>query len=249
MSKLIKALNKLPETKQNVVAVLSGGMDSTIMTLLLVERYGKERVSALSYNYGQKQSVELERAGRTTDLLGIPHKVLDLKILGEIVKPVSANITGTNVNMPTIEDILGDPQPKTEVPFRNMILLSLSLAYAQSTNSSHVFTGLQVHDAYAYWDTTQRFVDGVNKLAEQNRTHQIKVEAPFSQLSKQEELELCKELGKLNLLKNTITCYNPDNQGKSCAKCPSCSERIRAFLDLGVKDPIEYQIEIPWKIK
>lgn len=242
---LEQALATLPETQSNVVSVLSGGLDSTILTYILVKKYGRDKVFALSYDYGQKQRRELAMASATCNLLKIPHKILDLKILGEIVKEVSANIGGTNVAMPTIKDVLGDPQPKTYVPFRNMILNSLAFSFAESNKASHVFTGLQVHDEYGYWDTTQRFVDGMNAIADQNRSHKVKLEAPFSALSKYDEILIANEIGNVHF-EFTLTCYNPDSDGRSCGKCPSCSERIANFAKAGIKDPIPYNIEIPW---
>jgi len=243
---LQQALDKLPNTDQNVVSVLSGGLDSTIMTYILVKKYGKDRVFALSYDYGQKQKIELDMARRTCMYLGISHKILDLGILGEIVKNVSANINGTDVAMPTIRDVLGDPQPKTYVPFRNMILNALAFSYAEANKASHVFTGLQVHDEYGYWDTTQKFVDAMNAVADQNRTHKVKMEAPFSLLSKYDELKIANELGGVKL-EYTLTCYNPDEQGRSCGMCPSCSERIQNFIKAGMRDPIPYSIGIEWE--
>lgn len=244
---LEQALKQLPETEKNVVVVLSGGLDSTILMSLLVEKYGSEKVYALSYNYGQKQKVELQMAGLSTRQLGVAHKVLDLNILGEIVKPVSANISGTELEMPTIKDVLGDPQPKTYVPFRNLILLSLTMSFSEVVKASHVFTGLQIHDEYGYWDTSQSFVDGVNKVAELNRTHKVEVVAPFSHLSKLKEIKIAEELGRLDILQTTMTCYNPDTLGKSCGQCPSCAERINAFMKARLKDPVPYQVDIPWK--
>ena len=177
------ALNALPTTDKKVLAVLSGGLDSSVMTMMLVQKYGASNVVALSYNYGQKQKLELTKAAELTAKLGIAHKIIDLGILGEIAKPISANISGTDVAMPTIKDVLGDPQPKTYVPFRNLILLSLTMAQAEASDASHVFTGLQVTDQYGYWDTSQRFVDSLNAVASQNRTHKVTILAPFSLLS------------------------------------------------------------------
>lgn len=243
--KLKDALDELPEAEK-VLVVLSGGLDSGILTMLLNKKYGSENVVALSYHYGQKQSVELEKARALCKELGIAHKVLNLSILGDIAKPISANIGGSSVEMPTIKDVLGDPQPPTYVPFRNLILLSLTMAQAEASRASIVFTGLQVHDEYGYWDTTQKFVDGVNAIAEQNRTHKVKIMAPFSHLSKYEELLLCKEMDHTDLLINTLTCYDPNIKGESCGKCPSCAERIQNFAKAGLKDPIPYSIDIPW---
>lgn len=243
---LKKALDLLPSTDKNVLVVLSGGMDSSILTMILTAKYGSKRVKALSYDYGQKQKKELTKAKELCSILEVDHKVLDLNILGEIARPISANIGGSDVAMPTIKEVLGDPQPKTYVPFRNLILLSLTLAQAEASNASHVFTGLQVHDEYGYWDTTQKFVDSINVVAEQNRSHKVKVLAPFSHLSKFDELEICKELNLTELLAHTLTCYNPDSVGNSCGKCPSCSERIANFAKAGMVDPVPYSINIPW---
>jgi len=243
---LKKALDFLPSTDKNVLVVLSGGMDSSILTMILTAKYGSKKVKALSYDYGQKQKRELTKAKELCSILEVDHKVLDLNILGEIARPISANIGGSDVVMPTIKDVLGDPQPKTYVPFRNLILLSLTLAQAEASIASHVYTGLQVHDEYGYWDTTQKFVDSINVVAEQNRSHKVKVLAPFSHLSKFDELEICKELNLTELLAYTLTCYNPDSIGNSCGKCPACSERIANFAKAGMVDPIPYSINIPW---
>jgi 7-cyano-7-deazaguanine synthase len=236
---LNQALDNLPDTSQNVLAVLSGGLDSSVMTMLLVKKYGAERVSAVSYDYGQKQRVELEKAFELCNKLGIKHKILNLSILGDIASPISANISGTEVAMPTIQDVLGDPQPPTYVPFRNLIMLSLTMSLAEVRRASHVFTGLQVHDEYGYWDTSQQFVDSLNAVASQNRTFKVQIEAPFSQLSKKDEILLALDMESEHLLINTISCYDPVD-GVSCGKCPTCSERMMNFIKAGVTDPIPY---------
>lgn len=242
---LEQALASLPETEHNVVAVLSGGLDSTVMTHLLCRNYGPERVFALSYDYGQKQRVELSKAAKTCQSLGIEHRILNLGILGDIAGRMSANIQGSNVAMPTIKDVLGDPQPKTYVPFRNMILNSLAFSFAEVNKASHVFTGLQVHDEYGYWDTTQKFVDTMNGVAAQNRTWKVKLEAPFSALSKKDEILIMQEMERLHFLGDTLTCYNP-TADISCGVCPSCAERIQNFAAAGLVDPVPYAIGIPW---
>jgi 7-cyano-7-deazaguanine synthase len=239
-------LKQLPETDKNILICLSAGLDSSIATMLAIEKYGKERVSAISYNYGQKQQEELNRGAKLCEALGIQRTVLDLKILGDIARPMCANIGGTEIAMPTIQEVLGTPQPPTYVPFRNMILLSLTMAVAEVAKASHVITGIQVHDTYGYWDASQQFVDSMNAVASQNRTHKVEIIAPFSHLSKTEELQLCMEMGKLDLLQHTLTCYNPNENGESCGKCPSCSERILSWKNIGIKDPIPYQININW---
>lgn len=240
------ALALLPDTKGCVV-ILSGGMDSTITMRLAVEKYGSENVSALTFYYGQKQSREIEMAKISTSMLKVKHKIIDASFLGDISKGFSANVD-TDIVMPTIKDVLGDATPKTYVPNRNMILLSIAAAYAETRGVEYVLTGLQIHDEYSYWDTTARFVEKMNSVMSENRKIRIKLIAPFCTLSKKQELGVLKDLdGNLDLLQFTLTCYNPDINGGSCGNCPSCSERIKNFADYGMKDMIPYSIEIPWE--
>jgi len=240
-------LDRLPDTSKGAVVVLSGGLDSTIVMRLCVEKYGADNVRAVTFDYGQKQRVEIERAAASTTKLGVVHKIFDLSILNEISQGFSANVDA-DIEMPTIEDVLGDPRPPTYVPNRNMILMSLCAAYAETQDINTIVMGLQVHDEYGYHDTTQKFVDKINSALSENRNIKVKVLCPFVDLSKLDELNLLNELdGNLELLKDTITCYNPDVLGRSCGvgnptrDCPSCSERLAAFAKFGVKDPIEYQ--------
>ncbi len=203
-----EAIKLLPDTR-GCVMILSGGMDSTIAMRLAVERYGKENVSALTFYYGQKQKREIEMAKISTNMLGVKHKVVDASFLGEISQGFSAN-TDSSITMPSIKDVLGDPRPKTYVPNRNMILMSIAAAYAEVNNVDTVICGLQVHDEYGYHDTTQRWVDKVNDVLSENRLLKIKLHAPFSKLSKYDELNILRELdGNLNLTLFTLTCYNP----------------------------------------
>ncbi len=230
-----------------VLVVLSGGLDSSVASMMCVDKYGKDNVQAVTFDYNQKQKLEILKATTLCRCLEIEHTILDLSVLGTIAQPMSANISGTAVDMPNIKEVLGDPQPVTYVPFRNMILLSLAMSHAEVQGCNKVITGLQVHDEYGYWDTTQKFVDTMNNVASQNRTHSVSIEAPFSQMSKAEEIEVAIELGQFDLLKHTLTCYDP--QGVlSCGECPSCAERIMNFMKVGRKDPVPYVKDINWNI-
>ena len=146
----------LPDVKGCVV-ILSGGMDSTIAMRLAVEKYGHENVSALTFYYGQKQKREIDMARATTHMLHVKHKIVDASFLGDISKGFSANVD-TDMDMPTIKDVLGDPRPKTYVPNRNMILMSIAAAYAETQNVDTVICGLQSTDEYNYHDTTARWI-------------------------------------------------------------------------------------------
>lgn len=238
-------IDMLPDTDKCLV-ILSGGMDSTIAMRLAVEKYGNKNVSAITFDYKQKQAIEIDKAKLSTYRLGVKHKVVDAGFLGEISKGFSANVD-RDMAMPTIKEVLGDPTPKTYVPNRNMILMSIAAAYAETQDTETILCGLQVHDEYGYWDTTQRFVDSMNEVFAQNRKIKPRLVAPFSQLSKLDELRILKALDdNVELLRFTLTCYDPDHEGRSCGVCPSCSERIANFAKFGQPDLIEYSKNIPW---
>ena len=104
VDKLEEIIRRLPHTDKKVIVTHSGGMDSATAVIMCTHHYGAENVISLGYDYGQKQRVELEYAERLCNELGVTRKVLDLSILGEVVKNVSANIAGTDIAMPTITD-------------------------------------------------------------------------------------------------------------------------------------------------
>lgn len=229
-----------------VVVILSGGMDSTIAARLAVERYGADRVHALTYFYGQKQAIEVDYAAANAKRLGLAkHTKVDISFLGDMVRGVSANITGGKA-MPTIRDILGDPTPLTYVPNRNAILLMVAVSYAEANNLTYVLTGLQAQDEYSYWDTTLPFVKSMNAVLSQMRQKKVGIYAPFIESNKADEIRALIDVdGDAMLLKHTITCYNPVDD-VSCGVCPSCAERIKNFAKVGIVDPIPYSITIPW---
>ena len=232
-------LKRLPDTKGAIV-LLSGGMDSTIAMRFAVEKYGKDNVKSLSFYYGQKQKEELKNAYRSSIYLGVEWRKADIPFLHDCSLGISANVD-KDIKMPTIQDVLGDPTPKTEVPNRNAILLHLAAAYSQQQGLPTIICGLQVHDLYQYGDCSQEFVDSINlTLRIKNRKIHQEVIAPFTDLSKTDEIKLLLEIdGNVNLLKNTMTCYNPFKE-ESCGKCPSCAERLKAFQNIGIEDPIKY---------
>ncbi len=238
-------LSNLPDTKKNVISILSGGLDSTILTYLLVNKYGNEKVIALTFNYAQRHYVELYKSKKTCQKINIKQKILDIEFFGDLVENVSALSGKSKIEMPDIKEVLGDPQPVSYVPYRNMLFLTLALSFAESNNSDNIFIGVQSCDLYNYWDTTPEFIERINNVSMLNRKNQIQINAPFVNYTKKDEILLGQ---KLNVdFSLTHTCYNPDELYQSCGTCPSCAERIKNFMEAGLKDPISYQIKIGWK--
>jgi len=238
----------LPETLldgQKVVSVLSGGLDSTTLTHLLVQRYGKEKVVAITFNLGQKLDIEIEKAKITCALLEIPHKILDIGFLGEEVASV-CSLARNGLEVPHIKDTLGDPQCSTYWPYRNLTLLSIGLGVAEANNARYVFYGAQGNDAYQYWDTVPEFLVRLNSISDLNRRHPITILAPFIPFDKADEIKWGIEIDVD--YKNTWTCYNgADKDGRPCGTCPGCSDRVVHFMKAGVRDSYDYQIDIDWE--
>lgn len=224
---------------------LSGGLDSTILLYKLVHEFGAENVKALTFNYGQRHSIELEKAKLSCSKLGVDHKVIDIGFLGELVSPVCSLIKNSEINVPSIKEILGHPAPNTEVPYRNMIFCSLCLSFAQSVGADSVYLSLNHIDIYSYWDTSSAFVEAINNISSLNRMHQIQLITPFVDIGKVEEIAIGLKLGVP--FEDTHTCYNPNEKGESCGKCGSCAERIKAFMRNNTVDPIKYSIDIDWE--
>lgn len=217
------------------VAIVSGGMDSVTLLHYLVK---KERryPAVLTFLYGQKHNKEVIYAQAQTALLGCTeHLILDLNLLRPLFAH-SALVDDTQA-VPDATDVRGDPQPVTYVPNRNMIFLALAAAYAETNSVTDVYYGAQRHDIYGYWDTTPDFLARLNHLFALNRQTPIHIHAPFVEYAKADLLRLGLELevdyGQ------TWSCY----QGAelACGRCPTCIERLQAFAELGLADPLPYQ--------
>ena len=226
-----------------VVVSLSGGLDSSILLHLMVRKFGKDNVHALSFNYNQRHDVELHCATYTTQQLGVTHKVVDVSFLGDIAKDVSAMVKGS-VATPDVADVARDSQPVTYMPNRNMILASITAGYAEAVGADGIALGIQAIDSYCYWDTTPEFYSAIENVLLLNRKHRIYFLPAFLHLSKADEIQLGIEL-KANF-KYMWTCYNPTIPVNErviaktyipCGVCPSCAERLAAFRKAGVEDP------------
>ena len=217
------------------VAIVSGGMDSVTLLHFLV-KVKQRQPAVISFVYGQKHVKEVAFAHENASLLGgLDHFICDLSAMRDLFK--TSALVASNLSVPTIEEVRGDSQPITYVPNRNMIFLSLAAAYAESHGTNEVFYGAQRHDLYGYWDTTLEFLGQLNQVYRLNRKTPVQIEAPFITYSKADILRQGFEIG-VDYAK-TWSCY--EGQSAACGICPTCAERLAAFQEVGVSDPIPYQ--------
>ncbi len=214
-----------------VVVIYSGGMDS--YTLLHVARAQGLSVHALSFNYGQRHVRELESASAVCERLDIPHKVIDIRAMGEVMAG-SALTSDVDVPEGHYEE---DSMKATVVPNRNMILLSLATGYAVTVGAGAVWYGAHGGDHAIYPDCRPEFVEKMDAVCRVANYDPVGVEAPFMALDKGEILA---EGLKLGLdYSQTWTCYN--GRERACGRCGSCVERLEAFASHGVTDPLVYE--------
>lgn len=217
------------------VAIVSGGMDSVTLLYKLVKK-DHRHPAVISFMYGQKHDKEIAFAKHNAQALGCEdHLVLDLSTFKGLF--ATSALVGGDVTIPTIEAVQGDPQPATYVPNRNMIFLALAAAYAESHGASEVFYGAQQHDMYGYWDTTPEFLAQLNQVYGLNRKNAIQIKAPFVNQSKADILRIGLDLGVDYAW--TWSCYQ--GQDKACGACPTCAERLEAFRQIEMRDPLPYR--------
>lgn len=225
--------------KKSVIPV-SGGLDSTV--ILHMARKEEHEIHAVSYNYGQRHfDKEVICAMSQVGLFAESHKLINCEFIKDIV--TTSSLTNDSIDVAKTKDVLGDPQTVNYVPNRNMIMLSICTAYAESIGADTVFHGSALVDSQAgYWDGSEEFLEAINNVNKLNRRNRVTIEAPLIKKSKKDIVELGVDLNIDFSL--TWTCY--EGRKKACGKCPACSSRIQGFLEAGYIDPVPYEIDIPW---
>lgn len=218
------------------VVLLSGGMDSATLLQYVKQELGVADIHALSFLYGQRHACELESARWQAEHVGVAkHHMVDLSFMGTLTQGGSA-LTDLSMPVPDLVDVpeVQRSQPPTYVPNRNMVLLSLGAAYAESVGICDVFYGAQAQDDYGYWDCTATFVARINALLGLNRGDGVTISAPFLNMRKAEVLKIGLALGVDYA--HTWTCYRGGEV--PCGTCPSCVERRKAFEESGMEDSL-----------
>ena len=227
--------------KSKIVITLSGGMDSSVLLYKAAKKY--KTVHTVTFDYGQRHNKELEAAEKqlVNAKIHFPdvtftNKVLDVKYIKDIAD--TSSLTNNDIETPDVKEIMGEAQPKSYVPFRNLMFLSILLSYAEKLKADEVWYGAAEADSLAgYWDGSVQFVDKMNQICLLNREIDIRVRAPLLEMSKKDIILNGVDLGVI--FADTYTCYS--GEYPCDANSASSALRLKGFVDAGLQDPLEYK--------
>ena len=218
------------------VVLLSGGLDSA--TTLAIARSQGFECYALSVDYGQRHSAELDAAKRVATALGARgHRVMRVDLAGI----GGSALTDPNIAVPEQPT---DGIPATYVPARNTMMLSLALGWAEVLGARDIFVGVNAVDYSGYPDCRPEFIAAFERLATLATKagvegHPTRVHAPLIALTK---ADIIREGTRLGIdYSVTVSCYQADAQGRACGRCDSCRIRQAGFAAAGVPDPTRYR--------
>ena len=239
--------------KKLAVLSLSGGMDSTSLLLHLLNN-GYE-VRAISFNYGQRHQIELMRLQKNLSYLeesGYPVRWDVVDLISAFSDSTSSLVASSNIEIPEghYEDItMKSTVVENRNPIFSAIIYSKALAWANKEKCKVLISlGIHAGDHEIYPDCRQESRDALAHAFKISNwgSENVDYYTPYLDIDK---VGILKDLQvsciNLNLsfneiLRNTNTCYSPNEKGEACGKCGSCQERLEAFEKLNIKDPVSY---------
>jgi 7-cyano-7-deazaguanine synthase len=223
------------EKGESAVVLLSGGLDSMVAAGMAVE--AGYRINALTIDYNQRHRREIDAAKAIARTLGAQRHIvlpLDLSLFG-------GSALTADIDVP--KEGVGEDIPVTYVPARNLVFLSLTLAWAEAIGAGHIFIGVNALDYSGYPDCRPEFIEGFENLARlatkvgaEGRA--VRIHAPLQFLGK---ADIAKEADRLGLNPGmSWSCYDPAADGRACGLCDSCRLRKEGFAKAGLLDPTDY---------
>ena len=227
---------KTDTTSKSAVVLLSGGLDSMVSAALAQEQ--GYSVNALTIDYNQRHRRELDAARDVAHMLGVARHVilpLDLSLFG------GSALTDRAIDVPKGES--GAAIPVTYVPARNLVFLSLTLAWAETLDAHDIFIGVNSLDYSGYPDCRPEFIASFTETARLATKagaegSPFTIHTPLQYLGK---AEIAQEAARLGLDPGrSWSCYDPQPDGRACGVCDSCRLRRDGFAQAGLEDPTPY---------
>ena len=219
------------DTRPKAVCLLSGGMDSTVSAAWASQQYD---VYALHVGYGQKAAARERRCAEDVARLlkAREFRVTEVPFLQELG---GSALTDARLAIPTGAVSSGEI-PITQVPFRNGILLSLAVAWAEAIDARAVVIGAVEEDSSGYPDCREQFLVALEHAVDMGTKpdRDIRIVAPLVHKTKGEIVRLGVELRAP--FAASWSCY--DEGPLPCNECESCLLRAKGFREAGVQDPL-----------
>ncbi len=224
-----------PPAPREAVVLLSGGLDSMVVAGLAQEQ--GFALNALTIDYNQRHRRELDAARAIAARLGIKRHIILPLDLGQF----GGSALTADIAVP--KDGVGADIPVTYVPARNLVFLSLTLAWAEALGARDLFIGVNALDYSGYPDCRPEFIAGFESLARLATKAGAEgggftVHAPLQHLGKAEIAAEAQRLGLDPAL--SWSCYDPQADGAACGLCDSCRLRRAGFAAAGLTDPLRY---------
>lgn len=209
-----------PNRQRKALVIFSGGQDSTTCLFKAFQDYGKKNVEVITFHYGQRHAIELEKAQWIANDLKVKQTLMDLSVMKAIT---------TNALM-TESDIESDAKgmPNTFVDGRNALFLLYAAIYAKGQGISDIITGVCETDFSGYPDCREVFIQSMNVTLNLAMDYSFRLITPLMQLTKAQTWQLADELGVLDYVQqHSHTCYLGVEGG--CGECPSCVLREKGL--------------------
>ena len=221
---------------KRAVCLLSGGLDSA--TCLAIARQQGYECYALSFDYGQRHRLELQCAAQLAASYNAHHRTVSFDL-----RQFGGSALTADIDVPKHRE-LDDAIPVTYVPARNTIFLSFALAWAETLSAQDIFIGVNALDYSGYPDCRPEFIAAYEKMANLSTKAGVEgakltIHTPLIAMTKEEIVQLGTSLG-VNF-GNTLSCYDPDAEGRPCGACDSCVLRLKGFAEAGLVDPLVYR--------
>lgn len=211
-------------TNKKALVVFSGGQDSTTCLFQAIQDYGKENVEVITFFYGQRHVIELEKAKWIVQDLNVKQTVIDTSVIKQ---------TTNNALMDDSMEISqgeSEEYPNTFVDGRNALFLLLAGTYAKGQGITDIIIGVCETDFSGYPDCRDVFVKSMNVTLNLAMDYPFVVKTPLMYLTKAETWRLADELGRLDYVReHTHTCYMGVDGG--CGECPSCELREKGLTE------------------
>ena len=217
---------------EKALVLLSGGQDSSTCLYWAIDRFGRDAVSSITFNYGQKHGIELECAEAIAAHAGVAFACLPINTF------TALGGDALTENGIAVEQELDAETglPNTFVPGRNLVFLTYAAAFAYQRGIAHLVTGVSQTDYSGYPDCRQATLNSLQQTIRLGMETDVEIHAPLMQRSKKETVELARELGALEVMADTHTCYN--GMRPPCGTCSACKLRAQGFSEAGVEDPL-----------